>query len=110
MADVWIGYSAMLDRQAGWIHASTGTCQQLIRCMPCALAAPRRPLQQAAAGNRHTMPHTCRPRSVLTRVHAAYAAAKERAERAEASLELSEAALAQERAGAEAYKVPGGGC
>ncbi|KAI7835772.1 hypothetical protein COHA_010350 [Chlorella ohadii] len=56
MADVWIGYSAMLD-------------------------------------------------SVLSRVHAAYVAAKERAERAEAALEVAEAALAQERDGAEAYKA-----
>lgn len=63
----------------------------------------------ATACDRCTMPHPCRPCSVLTRVHAAYAAAKERAERAEAALELSEAALEQERAGAEAYKVPPGG-
>lgn len=43
--------------------------------------------------------------SVLTRVHAAYAATKERAERAEAALEMSEATLAQERDSAAVYKV-----
>jgi len=46
---------------------------------------------------------------VLSRVHAAYVAAKECAERAEAALEVAEAALAQERDGAEAYKVAGEG-
>ncbi|KAL4444954.1 hypothetical protein ABPG77_004004 [Micractinium sp. CCAP 211/92] len=56
MADVWIGYAAMLD-------------------------------------------------SVLGRVHAAYAVVKDRAERAEARLELAEGRLEQERASAEAYKT-----
>lgn len=45
--------------------------------------------------------------SVLSRVHAAYAVVKERAERAEARLEVAEAQMAQERAAAEAYKVGG---
>ncbi|KAI3438406.1 hypothetical protein D9Q98_000838 [Chlorella vulgaris] len=55
MADVWIGYAAMLD-------------------------------------------------SVLGRVHAAYAVVNDRAERAEARLEMAEAQLEQERGAAEEYK------
>jgi len=45
--------------------------------------------------------------SVLSRMHAAYAVVKERGERAEVRLQMAEAQLEQERAGADAYKVGG---
>lgn len=56
-----------------------------------------------------------RLRSVLSRVHAAYAVVKDRAERAEVRLEMAELQLEQERAAADAYKVrqaggQGGSC
>lgn len=56
----------------------------------------------------HPQPPCRRPRSVLSRVHAAYCGVRDRAERAEARLELAEGALAQEQAAAEAYRASGG--
>ena len=47
--------------------------------------------------------------SVLSRVHAAYAVVKDRAERAEVRLEMAESALEQERCSGDAYKVCGRG-
>lgn len=99
MADVWIGYSAMLDRWADGAGASWRFCY---------VASTEVQPPAACCGRAHArilLPPPFLHRSVLSRVHAAYMAAKERAERAEAALEVSEAALAQERDSTEAYKV-----
>ena len=99
MADVWIGYGAMLDRQAAamrgselWLHGHAAASFVAAAAGPPTDPGPL-PLP------------LCPARSVLSRVHAAYAAAKERAERAEAQLAAAEAQLEQERASAEAHTV-----
>lgn len=92
----WEGGGAACCTSFTGRQASSLQCCLLL--LPCSLQTAQ---FSSAAAYQAPTPHC----SVLTRVHAAYAATKERAERAEAALDMSQATLAQERDSAAAYKV-----